>query len=127
VEFDSNVNVESDPHPPKHNLPRIVTEEGIQIDLSDEQHKNARFSIRSRMEFDSNVNVESDSQRAKQNLQRLIIPNPILKSDAKPKYRITEIPSESRRKSSQTENCEFPSAIVTVVIPLLMNAEPSIT
>jgi hypothetical protein len=60
VEFDSNVNVESDPHPPKHNLPRIVTEEGIQIDLSNEQHKNARFSIRSRVECDSNVNVESE-------------------------------------------------------------------
>jgi hypothetical protein len=60
VEFDSNVNVESDRQRLKQNLPRIVTEEGIQIDLSDEHPENASASIRSRVEFDSNVNIESD-------------------------------------------------------------------
>jgi hypothetical protein len=37
LEFDSNVNVDSNRHPLKHDLRRIVTEEGTQIDLSDEQ------------------------------------------------------------------------------------------
>jgi hypothetical protein len=41
-------------------LPRIVREEGIQIDLSDEHPENTSASIRLRVEFDSNVNVESD-------------------------------------------------------------------
>jgi hypothetical protein len=107
-------------------LPRIVTEEGIQIDLSDEHPQNARASTRSSLEFDSNVIVESDRHSAKQDSHRLIIPEPMIKCDAKPKYRITEIPSQSRRKSSQREKCEFPSAIVILVIPLSMNSEPSI-
>jgi hypothetical protein len=60
LEFDSNVNVESDRHESKQDSPRIVTEEGIRIDLSDEHSRNASASIRSSLEFDSNVNVESD-------------------------------------------------------------------
>jgi hypothetical protein len=36
MEFRSNVNVESNSQEAKQNSPRIVTEEGIQIDLSDE-------------------------------------------------------------------------------------------
>jgi hypothetical protein len=56
----SNVNVESDRHEPKQKKPRIVIEEGIEIDLSDEHLENACDSIRLSLEFDSNVNVESD-------------------------------------------------------------------
>jgi glucan phosphoethanolaminetransferase (alkaline phosphatase superfamily) len=58
LEFDSNVTVESDSHSLKHNLARIVTQEGIQIDLSDKQQKKALASIRLSLEFDSNINVD---------------------------------------------------------------------
>jgi hypothetical protein len=38
------------------------TEEGIQIDESDEQLENANFAIHESLEFDSNVTVERELQ-----------------------------------------------------------------
>jgi hypothetical protein len=44
----------------------VRTEEGMQIDFSDEQHKNADSSIRSRCDPGAKVASESDEQYAKQ-------------------------------------------------------------
>jgi hypothetical protein len=71
LEFDSNVNVESDLHSPKQYSQRRVIDEGIQSDVSDEHPRNASASIRSRLEFDSNVKVESDLYSLKHSSQRL--------------------------------------------------------
>jgi hypothetical protein len=39
--FERNATVESELHQLKHDLQRVLTEEGIQIDLSDEQYEKA--------------------------------------------------------------------------------------
>jgi hypothetical protein len=44
----------------KQNLQSFSTEEGIQIDESDEQPQNANGSIHKSVEFDSNVSVERE-------------------------------------------------------------------
>jgi hypothetical protein len=98
----------------------------MQIDLSDEQPEKAWDSIRSTLEFDSNVKVESERQSQKHDVQRVEICDQILTSEDRPKYRITETPSKSRRKYSRTEKWRFPSAIVILEMPLPANAEPSI-
>jgi hypothetical protein len=46
--LNSNVNRESDLQPEKEDLARILTDEGRQIDVSDEHPENACASIRSR-------------------------------------------------------------------------------
>jgi hypothetical protein len=55
-----NVNDDSEVQRARHDLPRIVTDDGIEIDLSDEQSENASASIRVSLESDSNVSIESD-------------------------------------------------------------------
>jgi hypothetical protein len=62
---DSNVNDESCVQCSKHFSPRISTEEGIQIDFSDEQRENEYRSIRFNLESDSNVNEEMEEQSEK--------------------------------------------------------------
>jgi hypothetical protein len=66
LEFDSNVNVESESHSLKQDLHKIVTEEGIQIIVSDEHPRNASPSIRVSLELDSNANLESEEHLQKQ-------------------------------------------------------------
>jgi hypothetical protein len=63
--------VESDLHDEKQDLQRILTEEGIQIDLSDEQDENADCPIRLNVQADSHLNVESDLHEEKHDLQRI--------------------------------------------------------
>jgi hypothetical protein len=58
--------VERDSHPLKQLLQIFSTEEGIQIDESDEQYSNAEASIDDSLEPDSNVIVERDSHPLKQ-------------------------------------------------------------
>jgi hypothetical protein len=53
----------------KQNGQIFSTEEGIQIDESDKQFWNARYSIHESLEPDSNVIVERDSQSEKQESQ----------------------------------------------------------
>jgi hypothetical protein len=60
LEPDSNVTVERDWHKEKQYLPRRSTDEGMQIDESDEQFKNADSSIDESLEPDSNVTAERD-------------------------------------------------------------------
>jgi hypothetical protein len=45
LELDSNVTVERDLQSEKHASPRLSTEEGMQIDKSDEQSQNADAPI----------------------------------------------------------------------------------
>jgi hypothetical protein len=56
----------------KLNLARGATEEGKQINFSDEHLENARVPIRSSREFDSNVSVESDLHSLKQDSPRIV-------------------------------------------------------
>jgi hypothetical protein len=57
-EIDSNVTVERDLHPDKHDLPSISTEEGMKIDESDEQSWNADSAIDESWESDSKITFE---------------------------------------------------------------------
>jgi hypothetical protein len=45
-------------HPEKQESQIISTDEGIQMDESDEQYWNADFPIRESLESDSNVTIE---------------------------------------------------------------------
>jgi hypothetical protein len=47
----------------------VSTEEGIQIDASDEHFQNAESSIHESLEHDSNVTTERTVQKAKHSLQ----------------------------------------------------------
>jgi hypothetical protein len=47
-------------HPEKHSLPRLLTEQGMKIDESDEQSQNADSAIEESLETDSNVTIERD-------------------------------------------------------------------
>jgi competence CoiA-like predicted nuclease len=66
LESDSNVIVERELHPKKLRSQIFLTEEGIQIDESDEHLKNAKRSMYESLESDSNVIVERDLQQLKQ-------------------------------------------------------------
>jgi hypothetical protein len=55
------VTVERDSHREKQNLPSVSTDEGMQIDESDEQEENADSPIDESLESDSNLTVERDS------------------------------------------------------------------
>jgi hypothetical protein len=57
--------VEKDLHSRKDQFPSSLTEEGMQIDESDEQESNANAPIDESLESDSNVNVERDSHSQK--------------------------------------------------------------
>jgi hypothetical protein len=54
------VTVERDPHRQKHHSPTLSTQEGMQIDESDEQSQNADLPIDESLELDSKVTVERD-------------------------------------------------------------------
>jgi hypothetical protein len=58
--------VESDSHESKHPRQSRSTEEGIQIDESDEQFANAHSSTDDSIEPDSNLTVERDLHPSKQ-------------------------------------------------------------
>jgi hypothetical protein len=60
LELDSNVTVEIALQREKHRSPRLSTEEGMQIDESDEQEENADLAIEESLELDSNVTVERE-------------------------------------------------------------------
>jgi hypothetical protein len=57
---DSNVKHESDLQPEKHPHPKILTDDGIQVDRRDEHEKNAVAPIRSRCDTGANVMAESN-------------------------------------------------------------------
>jgi hypothetical protein len=57
LEFGSNANVEREMHQEKHFAPIISTDEGIQIDFSEEHRENAYSQIRTSLEFGSNITV----------------------------------------------------------------------
>jgi hypothetical protein len=59
-EPDSNVTLERDEHREKHRISSVPTEEGMQIDESDEHFRNAEPEIYESFEPDSNVTLESE-------------------------------------------------------------------
>jgi hypothetical protein len=63
------VTVERDAQLQKQRLPRVSTDEGMQIDESDEHFQNAPFSITESREPGSSVTVERDSHPAKHFVQ----------------------------------------------------------
>jgi hypothetical protein len=84
-------------------LQSLSTDEGIQIDESDEQHQNTYSSIHESLEFDSNISVERERQLEKQDLQSLSTDEGIQidKSDEQPE----------QADSSIHESLEFDSNI----------------
>jgi hypothetical protein len=64
-ELASNVIMEREQQSEKQNEPRWFTDDGMQICRSDEQFRNAPYSIHESRERDSNVTIESDVQREK--------------------------------------------------------------
>jgi hypothetical protein len=61
--------VERELHPSKQYSQIVSTEEGIQIDESDEQAPNAQHPIHESLESDSNVIVAREGHRKKQESQ----------------------------------------------------------
>jgi hypothetical protein len=57
--------VESEEHPPKHNCQSCSTEEGMEIDESDEQFRKTPGSRHESLEPDSNVTCESEEHPPK--------------------------------------------------------------
>jgi coproporphyrinogen III oxidase-like Fe-S oxidoreductase len=55
----------------KHDLERISTERGIQINSSAEQFEKVSASIRRSFDPDSNLTTEIDLHSAKQDLQKI--------------------------------------------------------
>jgi hypothetical protein len=66
LEVVANVTVERCSQPQKQPSLSILTDEGMQIDESDEQSANADFSIRKSLEPIANVTVERPTQSRKQ-------------------------------------------------------------
>jgi hypothetical protein len=64
--------VERELHPKKQRSQIFETEEGIQIDESDEHEKNAQRSIHESLELDSNVIVERNAHSSKQHSQIIL-------------------------------------------------------
>jgi hypothetical protein len=62
---------ERETHLEKQEEEMVLTDEGMEIDESDEHPKKAAWSIRESLEPDSNVTVQSDSHPRKQFWQRL--------------------------------------------------------
>jgi nicotinic acid mononucleotide adenylyltransferase len=65
LEPGSNATLASARHPSKHLAQSCSTDDGMQIDESDEQRQNAYSSIRDSREPDSNVTLESAEHRLK--------------------------------------------------------------
>jgi hypothetical protein len=107
----------------KHWVQSFSTEEGKQIDESDEQRANASCSISRSCEPDSKSTREIVSQSLKQPG-----PNPstlarIRTSAPFPKYFLAQIQAKSKRKSPQTLKWRFPSA--TEISPRFGAARPA--
>jgi hypothetical protein len=63
------VTVEREEHPPKHSSQSRSTDDGIEIDESDEQSRKAASAMRESFEPESNVTLEREEQSLKHSLQ----------------------------------------------------------
>jgi hypothetical protein len=102
---------ERDLHTQKQYSQIFSTEEGIQIDESDEQSENVNSSIHESSEPLSNITLETVLQSAKQPPLSFRIRRQIITSHICPKYRIIEIPSKSTIKFPFTLKLSLPSSI----------------
>jgi hypothetical protein len=68
-ESESNSTFEREWHPAKHSVQSVSTEEGMTIDESDEQSRNARSPMNGSREPEPNVTPERDRHRKKQSSQ----------------------------------------------------------
>jgi hypothetical protein len=102
---DSNANDESERHDLKQDGPRNSTDAGRQINSNDSQDESAYSSIRFSFEPGSNVNKQSEEEEEKLYGLRISMSRFNETVESEPKYRITEMPSKSRRKLPETRNC----------------------
>jgi hypothetical protein len=86
------------------------TDEGIQIDESDEQHRNADFSIRESVDSLSKRTIETVLHSAKQPQHNSAIEAGIITSESVPKYTTIELPSKLCKKLSETLKFKLDSA-----------------
>jgi hypothetical protein len=110
-EPDSNVTLERATHRMKHCSPRTSTDDGMQIDESDEQSKNAPDPTRESFEPDSNLKLETVRFPEKQLQSNSSISAGMIIACALPKYRMIDVRSELTRKSSRILKRKLPSSI----------------
>jgi hypothetical protein len=80
----------------------ISTDEGIQIDESDEQSENADASIRETLQSESKRTFERFLQQEKQPQLNPSKKDPIITSQSHPRYNTIHLDSEFMIKHSQT-------------------------
>jgi hypothetical protein len=89
----------------------ISTDEGIQIDESDEQYANAYAPIRESLDSLSKLTIETVMHPQKQPQHNSVIEFGIITSETSPKYSTIELPSKFSKKLSYTLKFKLPSAI----------------
>jgi hypothetical protein len=108
-EPDSNRTIERESHALKQFSHSRLTDDGMKIDESEAQHKNASLSITKSPEPLSNLTLEIVSLPQKLPDSNFSIVPGIVTSPPSPKYRFTEMPSKSSRKSPITLTWQLPS------------------
>jgi hypothetical protein len=96
----------------------------MQIDRSDEQYKKADFWKTETLQPDSNRTDNNEYKVLKHPAEISSMSLPIVTSFPPPKYRISEIPSKSTRKSPQTRKKRLPGATAMLRTPHSLNARP---
>jgi hypothetical protein len=124
-ESGSNAKFERDRHLRKHDLEITLTEEGMQMDFS-EDSKNASESIRSSLDPGSNTMCERKRQPAKHDWLKTFNSWSMCKSGDNPNERITATKAESTRRRPKTQRNGFAASTATCVICVPANAEPCI-
>jgi hypothetical protein len=122
LEIESNVTIEREVHPKKDSSPRCSIVEGMQNDESAEQPLNAPQSIVEIFDPDSKMTLERLSHKEKQPISNVSTLFGIMTSETFPKKSLIERRSKSRRKSSDSARCEFPSPIIIVETPVATSA-----
>jgi hypothetical protein len=85
------VTFEREEHPRKQQWQSHRTEDGMQIDESDEQSENASDSIRDSREPDSKTILETSGQNPKQPTAKVSTVFRIVTSPSSPKSRLIEV------------------------------------
>jgi hypothetical protein len=102
----------------------ISTDDGIQIDESDEQHPNADSPIRETLDSRSKRTIERVLHPRKQQQHNSVIEAGRSTSETFPKYSKIELPSKFSKKLSETLKFRLSSAIEISSMFVPENAKP---
>jgi hypothetical protein len=101
----------------KQSLEIRSIDEGMQIECSDEQHSNADLSSIETRQPSPNVTDKTEWQLRKDPTEIASSLFGIRTSPSSPKYRTSEVPLESSKKSPETARSVLSAATVTLRIP----------